>query len=177
MLDRIQEIFDHLIETWLKVAQYFDGLLSEHDNIFHPEAHSRLLSDDTTFSRSRRYTWAIDCLLAFDVSITDAARQWEEWNKCWITPCLQNPEFEKLEELRFKTVKAGQTVHRLERIRIQVQQSREHATVSREGVYTVFSVELKRSIEANLGLFSSFSTPAQSSKLEPHHALARTSSC
>lgn len=40
-------------------------------------------------------------------------------------------------------------MHRLERIRIQLQQSREHAIASREGVCTVFSVELKRSIQAN----------------------------
>jgi len=56
---------------WGEVLDYFEHLVSERDIFLNPERHDGLLSDDESFSRSKRYFWAITTLKELDLSISD----------------------------------------------------------------------------------------------------------
>lgn len=48
-----------------------------------PKKHDALLVDDSAFSRSRMYFWAISTLTEFDKTIADTIDQWEISRKIW----------------------------------------------------------------------------------------------
>lgn len=58
---------------------HFEVLLDEGDALMKPVLHDKLLWDDETFSRSRKYAWAITCLTEFERSIGDNIRQWKNY--------------------------------------------------------------------------------------------------
>lgn len=139
MLDRIQELFTHLIKCWVNIVNRFDQLIIEHDRVFYPEVHTRLASDDPTFSLSRKYAWAISCFLAFDASIEDAIRQWDEWNTVWIEPCLQSDEFPRHQDLRSKVETVKGSVFKLRNIHYRIQELAERTNTLRDGVCPTYS--------------------------------------
>jgi hypothetical protein len=59
-----------LIERWENIVEYFTTLLGHKDTLSDPDAHDSLLFDDDSFSRSRRYFWAINYLAQLDVIIS-----------------------------------------------------------------------------------------------------------
>ncbi|KAL8684949.1 MAG: hypothetical protein Q9224_006048, partial [Gallowayella concinna] len=64
-------------ERWAEFQNFFDYILDSGDSLMQPTEHDNLLFDDGSFSRSRRYFWAIDCLSEFENVITDNINQWE----------------------------------------------------------------------------------------------------
>ena len=59
-----------VLERWEKILEYFTWLLGHRDTLSDPDAHDSLLFDDDSFSRSRRYFWAINYLAELDISIS-----------------------------------------------------------------------------------------------------------
>ena len=71
-----------VIERWEKIAEYFAWLVGHHKDILSdPDAHDSLLFDDDSFSRSRRYFWAINYLAELDISISGNIVELEKFAK------------------------------------------------------------------------------------------------
>jgi hypothetical protein len=66
-------------DSWEQVANHLSSLIDNQGAIFDPDEHDRLLFDDHTFSRSRLYFWAIDCLGIFIPSISATMREWRNF--------------------------------------------------------------------------------------------------
>ncbi len=58
-----------VIQRWTKILEYFTWLLGHRNTLSDPDAHDSLLFDDDSFSRSRRYFWAINYLAELEISI------------------------------------------------------------------------------------------------------------
>ncbi|KAL9594752.1 MAG: hypothetical protein Q9179_005256 [Wetmoreana sp. 5 TL-2023] len=76
-LNLIGQGLARISEKWTEFQSYFDYILDSADSLMQPTEHDNLLFDDGSFSRSRRYFWAIDCLSEFENSISDNINQWE----------------------------------------------------------------------------------------------------
>ncbi|KAL9596088.1 MAG: hypothetical protein Q9219_006036 [cf. Caloplaca sp. 3 TL-2023] len=83
-------------ERWAEFQSFFDYILDSGDSLMQPTDHDNLLFDDGSFSRSRRYFWAIDCLQEFETSISDNINQWELYKAA--LPVLDND----LDNLQYK---------------------------------------------------------------------------
>jgi hypothetical protein len=70
-----------VIERWEKISEYFAWLIGHRDTLSDPDAHDSLLFDDDSFSRSRRYFWAINYLAELDSSITGNIVQLDRFAK------------------------------------------------------------------------------------------------
>lgn len=72
-------------KKWLTILQvrHFDSLLDEGNIFMDPAAHDNLLVDDEAFSRSRKYFWALSCLVIFRASLEDNINQWETSRVTW----------------------------------------------------------------------------------------------
>lgn len=66
-------------DSWEQIANHLGSLIDNQGAIFDPHEHDRLLFDDNTFSRSRLYFWAIDCLGIFIPSISATMREWRNF--------------------------------------------------------------------------------------------------
>ncbi|KAL8785629.1 MAG: hypothetical protein Q9213_003283 [Squamulea squamosa] len=76
-LNLIAQGLARISERWADFQSFFDYILDSGDSLMQPQEHDNLLFDDGSFSRSRRYFWAIDCLSEFDTAISDNINQWE----------------------------------------------------------------------------------------------------
>ncbi|GAB1201074.1 hypothetical protein APSETT444_010461 [Aspergillus pseudonomiae] len=75
-------------ERWRQFNKHIESLLVE--NFMDPEAYTKLLFDDQTFSRSRLYFWIIGCLNEFDVSIDDNIKQCTLFRQARVHPRLDS---------------------------------------------------------------------------------------
>ncbi|KAF7958029.1 hypothetical protein EAE96_003596 [Botrytis aclada] len=66
----VSKVMTEVTIAWTKIIEYFDGLISEKMAFRDPDHHDRLLVDDETFSRSKKYFWAISILKELHVSIS-----------------------------------------------------------------------------------------------------------
>lgn len=83
---------------WADFLDFFDHILDDGDSLMQPTKHDNLLFDDGSFSRSRRYFWAIGCLAEFESAISDNIDQWESYKSA--LPVLQND----LDNIQLKNV-------------------------------------------------------------------------
>ncbi|ETS81000.1 hypothetical protein PFICI_06002 [Pestalotiopsis fici W106-1] len=72
---------------WRKLNDHIASLLVE--DFMDPEAYTKLLFDDETFSRSRLYFWILGCLNEFQTTIEDNIQQSRLFRKGRIQPVLQ----------------------------------------------------------------------------------------
>lgn len=79
LLDMIEFTMHMVIVRWRKVEEYFSWLIGHRDTLADLEAHDSLLFDDDTFSRSRKYFWAINYLAELDISIAENIVQLERF--------------------------------------------------------------------------------------------------
>ena len=100
-LNLIGQGLERISERWAEFQSFFDYILDSGDSLMQPAEHDNLLFDDGSFSRSRRYFWAIDCLSEFDVSISDNITQWEQY-KAAISPLLDKGYLKQLDYLQFR---------------------------------------------------------------------------
>jgi hypothetical protein len=71
-----------VIKRWENIAAYFARLVVHHKDVLSdPDAHDNLLFDDDSFSRSRRYFWAINYLAELDISISGNIVELEKFAK------------------------------------------------------------------------------------------------
>ncbi|KAL8727709.1 MAG: hypothetical protein Q9166_005882 [cf. Caloplaca sp. 2 TL-2023] len=87
-LNLIAQGLARISERWADFQSFFDYILDSGDSLMQPTEHDNLLFDDGSFSRSRRYFWAIDCLSDFENAITDNINQWELYKAA--LPLLDN---------------------------------------------------------------------------------------
>lgn len=109
-LKLIGQGMEKISERWAGFQAYFDYILDGGDSLMKPAEHDNLLFDDNTFSRSRKYFWAIDCLTEFDTSITDNITQWELYKAARVAPIIdQLSELDKrqlsLAERQYRVLK------------------------------------------------------------------------
>jgi hypothetical protein len=72
-----------IMKRWLEIFDYFSLLIGHRDSLPDPDVHDSLLFDDDSFSRSRRYFWAINYLAELDISIAGNIAQLEAWIAEW----------------------------------------------------------------------------------------------
>ncbi|TGO63809.1 hypothetical protein BOTNAR_0095g00070 [Botryotinia narcissicola] len=71
--------FNKIISSkWEQILEYFDNLITENIAFLNPLKHDNLLVDDETFSRSKRYFWAISTLKELDAVISENIKQVSE---------------------------------------------------------------------------------------------------
>lgn len=87
-LNLIAQGLARISERWADFQSFFDYILDDGDSLMQPPNHDNLLFDDGSFSRSRRYFWAINCLSEFENAITDNITQWELYKAA--LPILDN---------------------------------------------------------------------------------------
>lgn len=75
MGDLIHRSLIIVINKWEEIADYFDNLLIEKNGLLRPDYHDSLLTDDSAFTRSKRYFWAIDFLKQAEYSIDNNIKQ------------------------------------------------------------------------------------------------------
>jgi hypothetical protein len=69
--------------AWQRLSRHFDTYFATGKVFLDPKQHDYLLSDDESFSRSRKYFWALSCLKEFDLVLADTIHQWERSKKLW----------------------------------------------------------------------------------------------
>lgn len=100
-LNLISQGLRRISERWAEFQSFFDYVLDGGDSLMQPGEHDNLLFDDGSFSRSRRYFWAIDCLVEFDNSISDNIAQWEHF-KAAISPLVENGCLRQLDYIQYR---------------------------------------------------------------------------
>lgn len=101
-MNLIGQGLQRISERWSDFQSFFEFILDKGDSLMNPQEHDRLLFDDGSFSRSRLYFWAIDCLSEFELSITDTIKQWELYKDARVLPLFQAKALPELDFLQFK---------------------------------------------------------------------------
>ncbi|KAL9120721.1 MAG: hypothetical protein Q9187_002719 [Circinaria calcarea] len=96
----ISQGLQRINDRWADFQAFFEYILDSGDSLMQPTQHDNLLFDDGSFSRSRRYFWAIDCLAEFDLSITDNITQWELYRASRFSRV--EPSLPELDYLQYK---------------------------------------------------------------------------
>jgi hypothetical protein len=76
-------IFRYAVPAWEALVGYFDQFADERKDFLGPSLHDNLRVDDETFSRSRKYFWALSCLSAFNLYIGSMIQQWKGSRDIW----------------------------------------------------------------------------------------------
>ena len=82
----IGQAMEKISERWADFQAYFDFILDSGNSLMEPAEHDNLLFDDSAFSRSRKYFWAIESLSEFESTISDNLRQWELYRQARLDP-------------------------------------------------------------------------------------------
>ena len=122
---------------WQKMAFYFDSLLgsspiNDEDSTFlSPPKHDRLLFEDESFSRSRKYFWVIDALTRFMDEIEETQDVWKRYRVHEVDPFLDTGDWKDLPR---QLEKAKDEVAKLEVVRRRLEKHLERTKVLRDGV-------------------------------------------
>ena len=125
---------------WEKMVAYFDTLLGydffdkAESSLLSPETHDLLLFEDESFSRSRKYFWAIEALTTFIDRISEIIDAWRRYKKHEVTPYLKSTSWREYDQLARHMEKAESEVSKLERIQSQLEKHLERTKLSRDGV-------------------------------------------
>ena len=116
---------------WRNVLDYFDQLIGERDTFLDPERHDNLLSDDETFSRSKKYFWAITTLKELNLSITDNLLQIQR-----LLDTRAPDWIEKSREAEFEEARSSLRIRyrEIEEIAMKLREKRQEAVDLRDGV-------------------------------------------
>jgi hypothetical protein len=136
-----------VINRWLAITEYFAWLIGHRDALADPEIHDSLLFDDASFSRSRRYFWAINYLAELDEGISGNIIQLENWIAKWPQHLT----------VRSKEMNGGvwslpEHLNQLMALQLRLRSLRQQAIALRDGVSFLFaaSVNLGQCKEASV---------------------------
>ena len=101
---------ERISDRWQDFQVFFDYILDHGNAFMKPAEHDNLLFDDASFSRSRKYFWAINCLSEFVTSITDNIHQWELFKEARIEPLVRA---EALRELDLQMLRSVEKQHKI----------------------------------------------------------------
>lgn len=79
----VENSMKRAVLAWEHLADHFDEFLDDGKAFMNPKEHDKLLVDDETFSRSRKYFWTLNCLSQFDICIGDNIHQWKASRAIW----------------------------------------------------------------------------------------------
>jgi hypothetical protein len=120
-----------MIEKWEELAAFFDDLLCEKRALLDPEYHDSLLTDDGSFSRSKRYFWAIEFLKEAEKSVGDNIKQTGEF----LDLLKANPpQVAGMRAYNACVKKVGLVLRRLEALKGRFANIKEEAVDLRDGV-------------------------------------------
>ncbi|KAH8599579.1 hypothetical protein B0O99DRAFT_365076 [Bisporella sp. PMI_857] len=122
---------------WRDIIEYFDNLISEKDTFLDPERHDNLLSDDESFSRSKKYFWAITTLKELDASVSDNLLQVRR-----LLDSAAPSSIEKLHIAEFEDARYCLKIryHELEEVATKLREKRQEATDLRDGLFSASAV-------------------------------------
>ena len=103
-MNLIGQGLERISERWAAFQSFFDDILDVRDSLMQPAKHDNLLFDDGSFSRSRRYFWAIDCLSEFESTTSDNIIQWELYKQARILPLISSKVLSELDFAQFRNV-------------------------------------------------------------------------
>ena len=86
MIVLIEDALAAARRAWRGLHQYVDELLGTGTEIFDPELHDSLLSDDELFSGSRKYFWLINSLQTFDNILRQNIEAWISYRDKFLLP-------------------------------------------------------------------------------------------
>jgi hypothetical protein len=86
MIVLIEDALGAARRAWRGVHQHVDELLGTGTEIFDPELHDSLLSDDELFSGSRKYFWLINSLQTFDNILRQNIEAWVSYRDKFLLP-------------------------------------------------------------------------------------------
>ncbi|RFU27353.1 hypothetical protein B7463_g8978, partial [Scytalidium lignicola] len=135
MIDEIGDIVHGsllaVIDRWEEIAHHFDGLLAEKNALLNPGYHDSLLNDDNTFTRSKKYFWAIEFLKEVESSISDNLKQAQKF----IDLMVANPPATVAARNMFATRvnKHQVAIKKLETLKISFRRKQDEAKALRDG--------------------------------------------
>jgi hypothetical protein len=83
LLTDIKYIFQYVVLALEALIGYFDEFADDRKDFLDPRLHDNLLVDDKSFSRSRKYFWALSCLSGFNFYIGNVIYQWKVSRDIW----------------------------------------------------------------------------------------------
>lgn len=91
VLQNVLDILDRVSQHWCEIHIYMGGRFGEADTsaLLQHDRHDQLLFDDITFSRSRRYFWAISALKVFEDTIACTLNNWQRIDEHFASPFAQ----------------------------------------------------------------------------------------
>lgn len=132
---------------WRQFNEYIGSLLVE--DFMHPEAYTKLLFDDETFSQSRLYFWIIGCLNEFDASIKDNIKQWKLFRQARIrfllNPSDKSPARDELNRVQELDKEAEEIRQSLEDLQTQFQAKLVTVQALRDGLFNASALMESRS--------------------------------
>jgi len=133
--DMVEFTIRVVINRWLAITEYFAWLIGHRDALTDPEIHDSLLFDDASFSRSRRYFWAINYLAELDDSIAGNILQVENWIAKW-------PEHLTIhsKEMRDDVRSLPERLNQLMALQVRLRALRQEAIALRDGVSSALIV-------------------------------------
>jgi hypothetical protein len=133
--DMVEFTIRVVIDRWLGIAEYFAWLIGHRDALADPEIHDSLLFDDASFSRSRRYFWAINYLAELDDSIAGNILQLERWIASW-------PQHLSVggKEMNAEVRSLPERLNELMALQLRLKALRQEAIALRDGVSSPFAV-------------------------------------
>ena len=109
-----------------------EGLLAGKNRLLDPEYYDSLLTDNTTFIRSKTYFWAIEFLIEAETNVLDNINQ----AKHFVKPMSSNPSSGEISRRVFvlRLKKHNTAIQKLASLRKGFVKKQEEAKVLRDGV-------------------------------------------
>ncbi|TGO14936.1 hypothetical protein BTUL_0046g00250 [Botrytis tulipae] len=131
----VSNTMTELTIAWTKIIEYFDGLISEKMAFRDPDNHDRLLVDDETFSKSKKYFWAISILKELHVRIS---KNIEEIKRVMDDPRIRSGTAST--SLGLNCEEIGRKLKSLQDIANRLSDKREEALDLRDGLFNASGV-------------------------------------
>lgn len=139
--DMIEFTMRMVVNRWSEILDYFSWLIGHRDALADPDTHDSLLFDDDSFSRSRRYFWAINYLAELDTSIAMNIVQLEAWITEW-PDHLSVPK----KEMQAEVKSLPERLDQLKLLQEKLRALRQEAFALRDGVSSFSAFERRQKV-------------------------------
>lgn len=83
-VDLLTQAVTSVVSQWAAIAKHLKAFIVDHHLLLDPEGHDRLLFDDDSFSRSRKYFWVINFLAECDSRIDENLQEIQHARSIWM---------------------------------------------------------------------------------------------
>ncbi|CZR56880.1 uncharacterized protein PAC_06769 [Phialocephala subalpina] len=126
-----------VIWRWEDLLSYFNQFLTEGEVYLNPQQHDNLLVDDESFSRSKKYFWAITTLTEIETLIEGNMKQ---ISKILLRRAPESAELEYKERLKSCRSDLEKSIGKLLQLQRNFATKRKEATYLRDGLFNASSV-------------------------------------